>query len=229
MVYFDGGQTLDPNYSYYKYGENDEIVVRVYHEGENNEEIVWFFHNFKVNNDKGTGRQAFPTELAQYFTTGSANQSAKMYDTGTQTVRGWMVLSDYLGGTINEYSSNYATVSDWLVDAKVVMGNGTEQNTSYEDPYVYIQDSLPFTKIYYNAHEFTHKVTANPSDAATETLQKLKVDGIVYGVSGFNQITYGTTTPTADANDGDLYILLDSNNSKQGEYLYMNNAWVQIE
>lgn len=44
-----------------------------------------------------------------------------------------------------------------------------------------------------------------------------------------NRITYGTTTPTGDANDGDLYILLDSNNSKQGEYLYMNNAWVQIE
>lgn len=49
------------------------------------------------------------------------------------------------------------------------------------------------------------------------------------GTSGANQITYGTTTPTGDANDGDLYILLDSNNSKQGEYLYMNNAWVQIE
>jgi hypothetical protein len=44
-----------------------------------------------------------------------------------------------------------------------------------------------------------------------------------------NRITYGTTIPTGDANDGDLYILLDSNNSKQGEYLYMNNAWVQIE
>lgn len=44
-----------------------------------------------------------------------------------------------------------------------------------------------------------------------------------------NRITYGTTTPTGDANDGDLYILLDGNNSKQGEYLYMNNAWVQIE
>ena len=44
-----------------------------------------------------------------------------------------------------------------------------------------------------------------------------------------NRITYGTTTPTGDANDGDLYILLDGNNSKQGEYLYMNNTWVQIE
>lgn len=44
-----------------------------------------------------------------------------------------------------------------------------------------------------------------------------------------NSVTYGTTAPAGDAIDGDLYILLDSNNSKQGEYLYMNNAWVQIE
>ena len=46
-----------------------------------------------------------------------------------------------------------------------------------------------------------------------------------------NTITYGTTTPTSAGTeiDGDLYILLDGNNEKIGEYLFISNAWVQIE
>lgn len=184
-----GGRVLDSNYTYHTYGSDENIVVRVYHEGENDEEIVWFFHNFKVNNDKGTGREAFPNELAQYFTTGSANQSAKMYDTGTQTVRGWILLSDYLDGTINEYSSDYITVSDWLVDAKVVMGNGTEQNTSYEDPYVWIESTEKM--IIVNGVNYIPasggggtEVEANPSGSATSTLTKLRVDDTIYAISG---------------------------------------------
>lgn len=44
-----------------------------------------------------------------------------------------------------------------------------------------------------------------------------------------NEITYGTTAPTEAGTDGDLFILLDNNNNKIGEYLFITNAWVQIE
>lgn len=222
MVYFDGGQTLDPNYNYYKYGDNDEIVVRVYHEGQSDQEIRWYFHNYT----QVASLIPIPSELGAYL---SGTNTAKAYTANTSTVCGWIAITDDLGGRMGIYSTDWGAYLTGPIDAMVVIGGGAEQSTTYSDPYVYIQDNPPFTKIYYNTHEFTHKVTANPSEAATETLQKLKVDGIVYGVSGSNQITYGTTAPTGDANDGDLYILLDGNNSKQGEYLYMNNAWVQIE
>lgn len=49
------------------------------------------------------------------------------------------------------------------------------------------------------------------------------------GGSG-NTISYGTTAPSATANDGDLYFYLDSTTNKEkGKYLYMNNAWVLID
>lgn len=44
-----------------------------------------------------------------------------------------------------------------------------------------------------------------------------------------SHITYGTTAPTGDALDGDMYIMLDANNAKVGTYLYISSAWVQIE
>lgn len=220
MVYFDGGQTLDPNYNYYKYGQNDEIVVRVYHEGQADQEIRWYFHEYT----QVAALIPIPAELGSYW---SGANTAKAYTSNTSTVCGWIAITDYLGGRMGIYSPNWGQYLTGPIDAMVVIGGGAEQSTVYSDPYVYIQDSPPFTKIYYNTHEFTHKVTANPTGTATAILSKMEVDGIIYKMG--ERISYGTTIPTADANDGDLYILLDGNNSKQGEYLYMNNAWVQIE
>lgn len=47
-------------------------------------------------------------------------------------------------------------------------------------------------------------------------------------LSVYPHITYGTAEPTNPGLDGDLYILLNSNNKKQAEYLYMGNQWVLI-
>jgi hypothetical protein len=220
MVYFDGGQTLDPNYNYYKYGANDEIVVRVYHEGQADQEIRWYFHGYT----QVASLIPIPAELGNYW---SGTNTAKAYTANTTTVCGWISVTDYLGGRMGIYSPNWGAYLTGPIDAMVVIGGGAEQSTTYSDPYVYIQDSPPFTKIYYNTHEFTHKVTANPTGTATAILSKMEVDGVIYKMGG--STSYGIVAPTADANDGDLYILLDGNNSKQGEYLYMNNAWVQIE
>ena len=42
IVYFiTESRTLDPDYSYYTWGQNEEIVVRVYHEGEADEKKTW--------------------------------------------------------------------------------------------------------------------------------------------------------------------------------------------
>ena len=46
---------------------------------------------------------------------------------------------------------------------------------------------------------------------------------------GKNHISYGTSAPSSPGINGDLFILLDGNNQKTGMYLYINNAWVQIE
>lgn len=220
MVYFDGGQTLDPNYNYYKYGENDEIVVRVYHEGQADQEIRWYFHEYT----QVAALIPIPTELGSYW---SGANTAKAYTANTSTVCGWVAITDYLGGRMGIYSPNWGQYLTGPIDAMVVIGGGAEQSTTYSDPYVYIQDSPPFTKIYYNTHEFTHKVTANPTGAATASLEKIEVDGIIYETGG--RVSYGTAAPTGSGKNGDLFILLDNNNNKIGEYLYINNAWAQIE
>ena len=124
---------LDPNYNYYTY-DDEKIVVRVYHEGQEDEEIRWYFHNFSMP----TGRQTFPTELARFYTAGANNQSAKSYTINTQNVNGWTILSDYLGGSINEYNTGYSRVESQAFDAMVIIGDGEEQDTVYTDPYVYL-------------------------------------------------------------------------------------------
>lgn len=220
MVYFDGGQTLDPNYNYYKYGENDEIVVRVYHEGQADQEIRWYFHGYT----QVAALIPIPAELGNYW---SGANTAKAYTANTTTVYGWIAVTDYLGGRMGIYSTNWGAYLSGPIDAMIVIGGGAEQSTTYSDPYVYIQDNPPFTKIYYNTHEFTHKVTANPTGAATANLEKIEVDGIIYETGG--RISYGTAAPTGSGKNGDLFILLDNNNNKIGEYLFITNAWAQIE
>lgn len=49
------------------------------------------------------------------------------------------------------------------------------------------------------------------------------------GGGGGNITSYGHIAPSTSGNDGDTYILLDSNNKKTSQYLYMNNAWALIE
>lgn len=49
-----------------------------------------------------------------------------------------------------------------------------------------------------------------------------------YGGGGTG-ITYGYANPTSSASDGALYILLNQDNTKRGEYLYITNQWVLID
>lgn len=44
-------------------------------------------------------------------------------------------------------------------------------------------------------------------------------------VDAGNKITYGTTKPTNNASNGDVYYLLDDSNKLMATYLYMQNVW----
>ncbi len=153
IVYFiTSDKELDSNYSYYTYGSNDEIVVRVYHEDEDDEEIVWFFHGFT----QASGLQPIPSALLPYYKLTTV-QSAKSYLTGTSSIDGWVAVSIYQGNyVIGLYNTSYGQYSTNSIDAVIVMGNGAEQNTTYYDPYVYIT-STEKRSIYLNGNEYTNK------------------------------------------------------------------------
>ena len=173
MVYDE--PQLDPDYNYYKWGDNDEIVVRVYHEGENDEEIRWYFHNYSQQ----ATLLPIPSELSNYW---SGTNSAKAYTPNTTTVYGWMAISDSQGGVRGIYSTSWSTYLTGAIDAVIVMGDGAEQDTTYSDPYVYINQNPISRKIYLHEREYTHKVTANPSGTPETNLNQLEVDGTIYSI-----------------------------------------------
>lgn len=45
---------------------------------------------------------------------------------------------------------------------------------------------------------------------------------------GGSGVSYGYVNPTDSASDGQVYILLDSNNKEKGKFLYITNEWVLI-
>jgi len=59
-------------------------------------------------------------------------------------------------------------------------------------------------------------------------MPKMILNGKEYGISNGNSITYGTIAPSSAGNDGDMYIMLDSNNQYQKCYLYIRNTWTLI-
>lgn len=199
--------THDGGYDFISY-DNGKIIVRV---NNNTNETLWFFNGFT----KESTDMAIPQELVPYLpdhTTPTQVMQAKAWtdDTST-TTNGWIGFV-YVGTAnvkIRSWTPNFTQLTAGTFWA-VLDINGSYAEGGQTLPYSAPTEGLSLlpNRIYYNN-------TLYADNAGSD------------GTS--NQITYGTTTPTGDANDGDLYILLDGNNSKQGEYLYMNNAWVQIE
>ncbi|HAH17802.1 MAG TPA: hypothetical protein DCL29_02150 [Eubacterium sp.] len=189
IVYFiTATKELDSNYTYHKYGENDEIVVRVYHEGEADEEIIWFFNGFT----KTASEWSVPSELQPYTpdvsTLGST--TSKTYDTSdSDTHTGWIGWSRSLGRNV---------IRSWTVDwnmtlagtfyAVVKADDGDEQTNLYEDPYVWVESTS--RKIMLNGRAFVNtggggsSVIPNPTDPATDTLNTIEIDNIVYDLPG---------------------------------------------
>lgn len=191
------------SYEFVSY-DNGKIVVRV---DQTTGQTLWFFNGFY----KDATDLSIPTELTPYLPTRTATtrvmQAKSWTDDTSTTTNGWIGFLDQ--GTANvklrSWTPNFQQLQAgtfWAVldiDGSTAEGG---QTAPYSSPYDGV-GNIP-NRIYYNNTLYAEK---KPS----------------------NQITYGTTTPTGDANDGDLYILLDNNNEKQGEYLFIGSAWVQIE
>jgi len=153
IVYFDGGQILDPDYSYYTYGDNDEIIVRVYHEGESDQQILWFFRGW---NQTGT-IISVPSELSAYAPT-VANQavaSKNFTDNTGATQNGWI---GFYSGTIRAWSQDWASnitgVMYGVVDPNGSYYPNPQTNSYVDDPYIYIQDDTATRRIYMNGREY---------------------------------------------------------------------------
>lgn len=153
LAYFDGGQTLDPDYNYHKHGDNDEIIVRVYHEGQSDQQTLWFFRGW---NQTGT-IISVPSELSAYAPT-VANQavaSKNFTDNTGATQNGWI---GFYSGTIRAWSQNWASNITGIMYG-VVDPNGSyypnpQTNSYIDDPYVYIQDGTATRRIYMNGREY---------------------------------------------------------------------------
>lgn len=194
--------THDGGYDFFSY-DNGKIIVRT---NTTTGERIWYFNGFTKTADDMT----VPSELVPYLPTQTQSGQVALtwaWIDDTSTTRNGAVGFLY-PGTVNvkirSWNNNYSQLMGGTFWGTLIIDDAGEQHNNYSAPTEGL--SLLPNRIYYN--------------------NTLYADN---AIGGSNQITYGTTTPTGDANDGDLYILLDSNNSKQGEYLYMNNAWVQIE
>jgi hypothetical protein len=77
------------------------------------------------------------------------------------------------------------------------------------------------------------EISITPTIQSGTKIADYEIDGVAgalyVDMSGKNHISYGTSTPSAPGINGDLYIALNGSNQKTGMYLYITDAWVQIE
>lgn len=182
LAYFDGGQTLDPNYSYHKYGDNDEIIVRVYHEGQLDQQILWFFRGW----NQTSGDVAIPTELASYkpANPSSAIHSAN-YPNGGTAQDGWI---GFYNNNIRAWIQSLTQTTTGVMYGVVDIAGGERQSLPYvDDPYVYIQDADATRRIYYNGREYAEfnggsgggaNIPDAPTTDGTYTLQAVVSGGV---------------------------------------------------
>ena len=131
------------------------------------------------------------------------------------------VRTTYQTGVILPYYS----INDWLVKSDYYTRNSVWESE------LDLSGVTVDTYLYITAHGWD----ATVDYLKLETPSAAKVTRHIYWNDAkwaqwkTNEITYGTTAPTEAGTDGDLFILLDNNNNKIGEYLFITNAWVQIE
>lgn len=154
IVYFDGAQVLDPDYSYYTYGDNDEIIVRVYHEGQSDQQTLWFFRGW----NQTSGIMPIPSSLTAYAPSdGGANprQSKNYTDSTGTTQNGWL---GFYANSIRTWDETWSTIVTGamysIVDPEGAGYPNPQTNPYTDDPYVYIPDGEATRRIYMNGREY---------------------------------------------------------------------------
>lgn len=153
IVYFDGAQVLDPDYSYYTYGDNDEIIVRVYHEGQSDQQTLWFFRGW---NQTGT-IISIPSELSAYAptVTNQAIASKNFTDNTGATQNGWVgFYSDSIRAWSQDWASNITGIMYGVVDPEGAGYPNPQTNSYIDNPYIYIPNSDTTRRIYMNGREY---------------------------------------------------------------------------
>lgn len=147
---YSTNQILDPDYTYHKYGDNDEIVVRVYHEGESDQSILWFFRGW----NQTSGDVAIPSTLTAYKPTTTSPVFSANYPNGGTTQDGWIGFYNNNIRAWNQSTSQTATgIMYGVVD---IVGGQSQTNPYVDDPYIYITDpsNPPTRRIYLNTREY---------------------------------------------------------------------------
>lgn len=168
FAYYDGGTPqLDPDYTYVTYGQDDEIIVRIYHEGEADEEVLWFLRGFYVDGASGTD---IPNELQSYLPTFGSESwiTSLMYPDDTSTTPngacGFQSGTTKLFGFTSDWQSYQAGTYWGVIDIAGVR----EQHNEYYDPYVY----LPLTvtrHIYLNGRQYSGEGGSGSDTNVTQT------------------------------------------------------------
>jgi hypothetical protein len=195
-------QILDPNYNYV-YADNGKIIVRIYHEGESDEEIYWFFNNYFHSG----GVYAIPSNLTDYYNTSTA-QAATAYDPTTGNHVADIVVNQY--GNMGIYVPGFGSFYTNSVNCKLSMNypDNTVQNTTYEDPYVYINNDA--YKIIFNGHEYVNTDIVTHEGLTPEEYELLPIDqktnGEIYFVSDNETITelVARMTSASSASEGTI-------------------------
>ena len=146
MVHSDGTPYLDPAYTYITYGDNDEIVIRIFDKDGPNERTLWFFNGFtKTGSD-----WPVPSELQPYLPNHTTCASATYDSDSSTTQTGW--IGFYAG--LNPYEVLRTWTIDWdslkagTFYAVVNTELGQYQQNEYTNPYIYKQDNA--NRIYLN-------------------------------------------------------------------------------
>ena len=197
VYYISGTKELDPNYTYHTWGENDEIVVRVYHEGESDENIIWFFNGW----NQTVLYETIPSSLALYAPDYDAGVVLSAnYPNGGTVQDGWI---GFYQSTIRAWNQGKGQNVTGIKYGVVIVTNGAEEqlNPYEDDPYVWISSSIK--KIIVNGTEY-----GNTSGGGGST-------DVIKGVT---QAEYDAL-PNSKNSDGVAYFVDDS-----GTYKIMFNG-----
>lgn len=216
VYYISGTRVLDPDYTYHTWGENDEIVVRVYHEGESDQSIKWCFRNW----NQTSGDMAIPSSLVTYAPTDLSPIYSANYPNGGETQDGWI---GFYNNNIRAWIQSTGYTTTGRMYGVVDINGGDHQINPYEDdPYIWISSSI--NKIIINGTEYGNtggggsgaEVIPNPTGVATEGLTKIEIDGTIYSIDGGAPIEEEDVDPNDFINNSEssMNISVDSTTNK---------------
>ena len=125
-------------------------------------------------------------------------------------------MSFYRDTTQHHYENTFVATSDTMYMIAEFNGVVDGHYNTLELTDLSIRE-YEIEKVYFKYEDDWMKAgaTANPSNPATANLTKIKIDGIVYNISGGggggSSVIYGTSTPTvSQGTDGALYMQVDN-------------------